>query len=139
MAFQRAEAAEGTAVPLGRRTTYSYKRSACHGGRQHQQQCSMAGLAELLRTWRIPKSDGSLLPCLRTWGAAEPWPRSRQNYCCSISKNKTQMQNKILITATWKATGEIIVSGRSSSAGRRRSMVVCCPCTPWLVCLFNSN
>lgn len=132
MAFQRAEAPEGTAVPLGRRTTYSFKRSACHGGRQHQQQCSMTGLAELLRTWRIPKSDGRLLPCSRTWGAAEPWPRSRQNYCCSISKTKTQIQNKILVTATWKATG------RSSSAGRR-SVVVCCPCTPRLVCLFNSN
>ena len=53
----------------------------------------------------------------------------------SISKNKMQMQNKILVTATWKATGEILISGWSSSAGRKRSVFVCCPCTPRLLCL----
>lgn len=139
MAFQRAEAPEGTAVPLGRRTTYSYKRSACHGGRQHQHQRGMAGLAELARTWRIPESDGWLLPCSRARGAAEPWPHSRQSYSSSISKNKMQMQNKILVRAPWKAAGEILVAGRSGSAGRKRSALVCCPCTPQLLCLCNCS
>lgn len=139
MAFQRAEAPEGTAVPLGRRTTYSYKRSACHGGRQHRHQRGAAGLAELAGTRRIPESDGWLLPRSRARRAAEPWPQSRQSYSSSISKDKMQRQNKILVTATWKATGEILVSGQSSSAGRKRSMFVCCPCTPRLLCLFNRS
>lgn len=54
----------------------------------------------------------------------------------SISKNKMQMQNKI---AVWKATGEILVSGRSSSAGRKRSVRVRCSYTPWLLCRFSCN
>lgn len=58
----------------------------------------------------------------------------------SISKNKMQMRNKI---AVGKATGEILVSERSSgqsgSAARKRSACVCCSCAPWLLCLFNCS
>lgn len=100
MAFQRAATPEGTAEPLSRRTTYSYKRSACHRGRQHH-------LAELARMRSIAEGDGWLLPCSRTREAAEPWPHSRQSYSSSISKNQNaNAKHNVLVTATWKATGE---------------------------------
>lgn len=85
---------------LSRRTTYSSKRSACQGGRQHGQQRGVAGLVEPAGAGRVPGSDGWLLPCSRASGVAEPWPHSRQSYSSSISKNKMQMQNETLVRAT---------------------------------------